>query len=100
MSVGLDEGMVMKDGTPVAVDNEGKGTVTSPARLSKKLAEAIVAEVGRAVEFVVAEGEAEPAQDPTMGDKTPAYVRWYRATHTAEEFEQKYRNRKFNEDYD
>jgi len=100
VTISIDEGIVLKEGTPVAVYNEARGTVTSPARLTKKLAQAITEQVGKAVAFVVAEEEAgeEPAMDPARGDKTPAYVRWYRATHTAEEFARKYNNRTFTEE--
>ena len=35
-----------------------------------------------------------PAQDPALGDKTPAYVEWYREAHTPKEFTEKYRGRK------
>jgi hypothetical protein len=35
-----------------------------------------------------------PAQDPAAGDKTPAYVAWYRDNHSPEEFAAKYGSRK------
>lgn len=38
-----------------------------------------------------------PPQDPNMGDKTPAYVKWYRETHTEAEFYAKYGKRNFSE---
>jgi hypothetical protein len=38
--------------------------------------------------------ETPPATDPALGDKTPAYVEWFRRTHSAEEFAAKYRGRK------
>jgi hypothetical protein len=37
----------------------------------------------------------EPAQDPMMGDKTPAYIRWFKANHTEAEFQAKYGHRKY-----
>jgi hypothetical protein len=37
----------------------------------------------------------EPSQDPMMGDKTPAYVRWFKANHTEAEFQAKYGHRKY-----
>jgi len=37
---------------------------------------------------------AEPEQDPLQGDKTPAYVEWYRENHSPEEFDAKYKGRK------
>lgn len=39
----------------------------------------------------------EPAQHPHMGDKTPAYIEWFRQNHTEEEFQAKYGNRKFQD---
>jgi len=38
--------------------------------------------------------ETAPAKDPALGDKTPAYVDWFRRNHSAEEFAEKYRGRK------
>jgi hypothetical protein len=35
-----------------------------------------------------------PKQDPSLGDKTPAYVAWFKANKTAEEFQAKYGSRK------
>lgn len=35
-----------------------------------------------------------PAMDSGLGDKTPEYVAWFRAHHTAEEFHAKYAHRK------
>jgi hypothetical protein len=40
----------------------------------------------------------EPPMDPKMGDKTPAYVMWYRRVHP-DKFDEKYRGRKFALDY-
>ena len=36
----------------------------------------------------------EPAQDPKFGDKTPAYVEWYRKTHGQAAFDEKYGHRR------
>ena len=36
---------------------------------------------------------AAPQQDPALGDKTRAYVSWYRLNHTAKAFDAKYGNR-------
>lgn len=36
-----------------------------------------------------------PEKDPFLGDKTPAYIRWFRDNHTEEEFQAKYGNRKY-----
>jgi hypothetical protein len=35
----------------------------------------------------------EPPMDWDKGDKTPAYIEWFRATHTPEEFKTKYAHR-------
>jgi hypothetical protein len=37
---------------------------------------------------------SEPPKDPESGDKTPAYVEWFRDTYTEEEFTAKYGSRK------
>lgn len=37
-----------------------------------------------------------PAMDPMHGDKTPAYVEWYRHTHSDAEFQAKYGHRKIS----
>lgn len=39
----------------------------------------------------------EPPKTISEGDKTPAYVEWYRKNHSKEEFDSKYGNRKFGE---
>lgn len=36
---------------------------------------------------------APPTCEPSHGDKSPAYVAWYRDNHTAEEFQAKYGHR-------
>lgn len=38
---------------------------------------------------------AEPSKDPQSGDKTPAYIEWFRANHSKEEFAARYGHRKF-----
>lgn len=45
-----------------------------------------------------ATNDPEPEQDPSMGDKTPAYVAWFRRNHSAQAFEKRYANRKFTEE--
>ena len=39
-----------------------------------------------------------PEQDPAFGDKTPAYVAWFKENHSESEFEAKYGNRKISQE--
>jgi hypothetical protein len=39
--------------------------------------------------------DLEPEMDPDKGDKTPAYVEWFKRNHSKAEFEAKYGNRRF-----
>lgn len=38
-----------------------------------------------------------PAKDPAMGDKTPAFVEWFRENHSEAEFEARYGHRKYHQ---
>lgn len=46
-------------------------------------------------EVSVEPDNAEPEQDPMLGDKTPEYIAWYRKNHSSVEFEKKYGGRKY-----
>lgn len=39
--------------------------------------------------------DPEPQQDPRLGDKTPAYVAWFRRHHTSTAYKARYSGRKF-----
>ncbi|GAT35613.1 hypothetical protein TSACC_3684 [Terrimicrobium sacchariphilum] len=43
-----------------------------------------------------APGSPEPVKDPQYGDLTPAYIEWFRANHSAEEFAKRYHHRGVN----
>lgn len=115
---------ILRDGQEIARYSEETNTVTSPKRLAPIFAGAInklVEQLGKSkatfkvdgAEDSESQGEATPPADkskrhqrvipeppptdPRAGDKTPAYIRWYREHHTEAEFHAKYGHRKFEE---
>ena len=109
----IEGGKVLCKGEPIADYNPDNNTVTS----EKALAPGIKGAINRLVEpnatFIVTspppESEPPPPDEPPLpvvetippppemeigkGDKSPAYVEWYREHHTPEQFEAKYKSR-------
>lgn len=108
----LENGAIMADGQAIARHDAARNVVVSTDPLHHKVKSAIsrliepnpayeVEEESFHVEHVpqpetslATQPPAPPAKDPALGDKTPAYVEWFRAHHSAEEFAEKYRGRK------
>jgi len=116
----LENGAIMADGQAIARHDAARNVVVSTEPLHHKIKSAIsrliepnpAYEVDELLESpritpepdsdaVLPKGpvpaaamEEPPAKDPALGDKTPAYVEWFRRNHSAEEFSEKYRGRK------
>jgi len=111
----LENGAVLCEGQEIAKYDEALNVVTSDAPLHHKVKAAISRIIEPNPEYAtvavsdssggvktpsapvpapsVAIPEA-PAKDPALGDKTPAYVEWFREHHSPEEFAEKYRGRR------
>ena len=92
MSIEVKDGVVTKDGQEVGLWENHKFSPVDTVH--HKTAESIRKELE--TQFPKPKKGEEPPKDPMQGDKTPAYVQWYRDNHTKEEFEAKYGGRTFN----
>ncbi|MEI6278307.1 MAG: hypothetical protein WCQ16_02845 [Verrucomicrobiae bacterium] len=103
-----ENGAILCDGQPVATLDTKRNAIISPAPLHHKIKAAIARIIEGKPTFLVEPvspmsdldepaflAADEPAMDPGLGDKTPAYIEWYRDNHTAGEFQAKYGHRKF-----
>lgn len=97
----LQGNAILCDGQEIANYNPVTGIVTSPQPLHHKVRAAIsnmiepnpVYEAGEKdteLEEVAIEDDPAPVPHPSLGDKDPAFVSWYRRTHTPEQFARRY----------
>lgn len=107
MNIEVKEGVVFKDGEEVGTYSGGNFLAgkfihhKTASAISKALANQHLitgSNGGKGDKPVKLTGyiEQPPEQDPNMGDKTPEYVEWFRANHSAEEFQAKYAHRKIS----
>ena len=106
MSIELKDGAFFKGETQIATYDAETDSVKTEKRIAPAYRSQIISVLGHEPKFVsgaptdkapkVKENsdDPEPLKTPEAGDKTPAYIAWYRRNHTEAEFEEKYGNRK------